>query len=142
MLLLKLGHSLLPHQIQSSYSNLLNNLNVGLALSATFLLSILGIFAAVVLINELTDRIHRIEQINGVQGIRRSREKAKSSKRIGAVVSSFGVKRLSAIGILMLFVQLFLWLVTLFVSNNIQTNIIVVSVFLFGVSELRLEERS
>ena len=39
---------------------------------------------------------------------------------------SFGVKRLSAIGVFVLFIRLFLWVTQLFLTNNIKTNKVVV----------------
>ena len=99
-----------------SFFNLLNNFNVGFSLSAIFLLSLIGILSCSFLINEIIRRI-RFER----------RRTVKICKRIASAVSSFGVKRLSAIGIFVLFVHLFLWLSQLFLINNIKTNKVVSS---------------
>ena len=99
-----------------SFFNLLNNFNVGFTLSAIFLLSLVGIFSCSFLINEITKRI-RFER----------RRTVKICKRIATATSSFRVKRLSAIGIFVLFVHLFLWVSQLFLINNIKTNKVVSS---------------
>ena len=102
-----------------SFFNLLDNFNVGFTLTATFLLSFLGILTFSFLINELTHRVHFGETV--------LRSRAKLSKRIASALNSFGVNRLSAIGIFVLFVHQFIWIGQLFLINNIKTNKVVSS---------------
>ena len=118
-----LGHSLLPHQNSVSFFNLLENLNVGFTLSAVYLLSFVGILGLSLLINELSHRVR--------YGAGRT---AKVFDQLSSAVSSFRVKRLSAIGIFVLFVHLFLWITELFLTNNIKTNKVVSLSFQWKIS--------
>ena len=96
------------------YFNLLNNFKIGITLFAAFMLSLFGILLVSFLIKQLTHRIRF--------GERRTRE---LRKQIVSAVSSFGVRRLSAIGVFVLFVHLFFWIIQLFLTNNIKTNKVV-----------------
>ena len=98
-----------------SYLNLLDNFNFGFTLSATYLLSFIGILVIAFLISLIGHRIR----------FGRRRKTIKISKRIGSALDSFGGKRLSAIGIFVLFAHLFLWLTQLFLTNNIKANKVV-----------------
>ena len=100
----------------NAYFNLLDNFNVGLALSAIFLLSFLGILSLAFLINKLTERI-RFDPSE--------RSPTKISKAIASTVASLGMNQLSAIGIFVLFVNQYLWLAELFITNNVKTNKVV-----------------
>ena len=100
----------------NAYFNLLDNFNVGLALSAIFLLSFLGILSLDFLINKLTERIRFGSS---------ERSPTKISEAIASTVASLGVNQLSAIGIFVLFVNQYLWLAELFLTNNIKTNKVV-----------------
>ena len=116
--------AVLSHPIRDqktfAFFNLLNNFDIGLTLSATFLLSIVGILSLAILINELTHRI-RFERSFRSE----NRRTANARKGIALAVSIFNVKRCSAIGIFFLFVQLFFWMTELFLGNNIKTNQVV-----------------
>ena len=112
---LVVGH-LVSNQKTVSYFNLLDNFRLGFSLSIAFLFSFFTILAFSFLINQLSRRI-RFE----------SRKTDKLSKRIDSTVSSFGAKRLTAIGVFVLFVQLFVWLTELFIINCIKTNKVVSS---------------
>ena len=109
-----LGH---PIKEQKEFFNLLDNFKVGFTLAAIFLLSFLGILALSFLINELTHRIRFEETV--------VRRRPKLFKRIVSALKSFGVNRLSAIGIFVLFVHQFIWVTQLFLTNNIKTNKVV-----------------
>ena len=106
---------LVAHPIQdqkTSFFNLLDNFNIGITLSAVYLLSFFGILVFSFLIKELGLRI-------------RQRRPVELSKRITLAMSSFKMKQLSAIGLFVLFVHLFLWQTELFLTNNIKTNKVV-----------------
>ena len=103
-----------PDKSDLSYLNLLDNFNLGLTLMTVYLFSFFGILALSFLFDELARRI-RYERRRTIQ----------FSKRIVSAVSSFGVKRLSAIGLFVLFVHLFIWITQLFITNNIKTNKVV-----------------
>ena len=111
--------AIVSHAIQDQKSvsvfDLRDNFNIGITLSAVYLLSFFGVLGLGFLINELTYRT-RFDM---------GRRKIKLSKRIALVVASFGVKRLSATGLFVLFVHLFLWLSQHFLTNNIKTNKVV-----------------
>ena len=100
-----------------TFFNLLNNFNVGFTLVATFFLSFLGILAFSFFFNELTHRVRFGETV--------VRRRPKLFKRIASAWNSLGVKRLSAIGIFVLFVHQFIWVTQLFLTNNIKTNKVV-----------------
>ena len=93
-----------------SYFDLLDNFNVGLTLLSTYIFSFFAILSLAFLINKLTHRI---------------RGTANSPKRIALALNSFELKRLSAMGLFVLFVHRFLWLTQLFLTNNIKTNKVV-----------------
>ena len=107
----------LKEQKEVSFFNLLGNFKVGFTLAATYFLSFLGILALSFLINELTHRIRFEETV--------VRRRPKLFKRIVSALKSFGVNRLSAIGIFVLFVHQFIWVTQLFLTNNIKTNKVV-----------------
>ena len=107
-----LGHAIHDQTNCVAYFNLLNNFNVGLTLSSTFLVSVLAILAFSYLINRLTNRIQE--------------RPPEACKSIAVILTKFRNKTLSAIGIFFLFVHLFLWLTQLFLTNNIKTNKVVV----------------
>ena len=72
-------------------------------------------------------------------GIRRRadvRKRTEIWKRIASAVSSFGSAKLSPIGLLILFVQLFIWFSELFLTNNIKTNKVVRKTFTRKLREL------
>ena len=96
------------------YFNLLNNFKIGISLFVCYIFVCFAILSTAFFIKELSYRI-RFER----------RRFAKISKRIVSAVSSFGVKRLSAISLFALFVHLFLWFSELFLTNNIKTNKVV-----------------
>ena len=106
------------HQIRDqtslAYFNLLNNFNVGFTLSAIYLFFFFIILSLLILVNELAYRIR-----SG------GRETLGISKRVALALGKFRIKRLSAIAIFVLFVQLFLWMTQLFLTNNIKTNKVV-----------------
>ena len=104
----------LPDKNDNSFFDLLDNFKIGFTLAGIYLLSFFGILALAYLFNELSDRIRSEE-----------RRAVKLSKRIAQAVNSFEVKRLSAIGLFVLFVHLFLWVTELFLTNNIKTNKVV-----------------
>lgn len=99
----------------SIFNLLLDNFNVGFKLAIIFLFSFLVVLATSVLLdeNELTSRVRF-----GGTAIRR--EAPKLTQRIASAVSNFGSSRLSAIGLFVLFVHLFLWQTQLFLTNNIK----------------------
>ena len=106
---------LVAHPIRdqkTSFFNLLDNFNIGITLSAVYLLSFFGILLFSFLIKELALRT-------------RQRRPVELSKRITLAMSSFKMKQLSAIGLFVLFVHLFLWQTELFLTNNIKTNKVV-----------------
>ena len=111
------GHSL-GAQKAVSFFNLLDNFNVGATWSATYLVSFLAILTLIFFINELSHRI-RFE----------SRRAVKPTTSIASIARSFRAKKLSAIGLFVLFVHLFLWLTRLFITNNIKTNKVVRPIF-------------
>lgn len=129
------GH-VLRDENKKSYFNLLENFNLGLTLSAIFLLAFLGILSTSFLINKLAQRIRF-----GSSSL--ERRPTKISEKITSAVSSLGVKQLSAIGIFVLFVNQYLWLSELFLTNNIKTNKVVrltlISQFksIFGLKDFR-----
>lgn len=94
------------------YYNLLNNFDVGLTLSATFLCSFFTIVALSFLLNEVAHRI------------RFSRKRRiKIIKRIALALGRFQSKRMSmAIAIFVLFAHIFLWQTQLFLTNNIKVS--------------------
>ena len=108
-----IGQSIHDHQ-SVTYFNLLNNFKLGFSLTATYLLSFLGILALSFLFNGLTYEIRFGE-----------RQPIKITKKIALATNSFRTKRLSAIGMYFLFVRLFLWITQLFLINNIKTNKVV-----------------
>ena len=114
-----------------SFFNLLDNLNLGVTLSALYLLSFFGLLAFSFLINELTRRI-RIE---------RGRRTIQISKRIALALSKFRNKTLTAIGIFVLCAQLFLWLTQLFLTNNIKTNKVVRKNLNFKSFEIKIKAK-
>ena len=111
-----IGHPIRDQTSLVSFYNLLDNFNVGFTLTATYLFSIFTILVLALLLNELT---HWIQ----TGAIRTN----KISKRIASVVGSFRTKQLSALGLFLLFVHLFLWIIQLFLTNNIKTNKVVVN---------------
>lgn len=112
------GH-VLRDENKKSYFNLLTNFNVGLVLSVVFLLAFLGTLSTSFLINKLAHRLRF--------GYSRSKRRpTKIFEKITWAVRSFGnVKKLSALGIFLLFVREYLWLTQLFLTNNIKTNKVV-----------------
>ena len=110
------GHAI-QRQKAFTFFNLLNNFKVGFTLAVTFLLAFLSILALSFLINELIYRVRCQETL--------VRRRPKLSKRITSVLNSFGAKRLSAIGVFVLFARLFIWITQLFLINNIKTNKVV-----------------
>ena len=108
-----LGQAIIERK--AAYFNLLNNFNVGTTLTVVYLISFLGILAFCLLINYLTVRIQF--------GHRRKIQKI--PERIALIVRSFGVRRVSAIGVFVLFAHLFLWATQLFFTNSIKTNKVV-----------------
>lgn len=98
----------------AGFFNLLNNFNIGLTLTLVYMLSTFGMIVFAFLFNEFVLRV-RSER----------RRKIRISKRIALAVRSFAVKRLSAIGLFVLFVHLFFWFTQLFLSSNIKTNKVV-----------------
>ena len=106
-----LGHSI-PERKNVAFFNLLDNFNVGFGLSVTFAFSFLAILALLFLLSELS------------RLIRPGRRKT-ITKRIALAVRSFSADRLSAIGVFVVFVQLFIWINELFLTNNIKTNKVV-----------------
>lgn len=106
------GHAIRDQS--ATYFNLLNNFSFGLTLSAFYLVSFLIILSFSLLIHELICRV-RLGQ----------RKTLGISKRIILVVNSFRVKKCSTIGIFVLFVQIFIWVTKLLVSNSIKTNKVV-----------------
>ena len=108
-----LGHTI-PDRQNLAYFNLLNNLDVGFTLSAAYLLSFFGILTLAFLIGELIYRVRFAE-----------RRPVKISKRIALALRMFQNQKLSAVGIFVFFVYLFLWLTQLFLTNNIKTNKVV-----------------
>lgn len=109
------------HPIQGDkktvYYNLLNNFDVGLTLSATFLCSLFIILALSFLLNELAHRIRFSSQ-----------KRIEITKRIALALGRFKSRRLSALGLFVIFVQQFLWQTQLFLTNNIKTNKVVSSI--------------
>ena len=102
-----------------SFFNLLQNLNVGFTLSVSYLSSFFTILALAFLINELT-------YLFRFGGRRRGRRRRIAiAQRIALSLNKFQNKKLSAIGLFVLFVHLFLWLTQLFFTNNIKTNKVV-----------------
>ena len=110
-----IAHPIQDKNRQISYFNLLDNFKLGFALSALYLLSLLAVMASGLLINALTHRI----RFGGQRIVR-------LSKRFALVLNSFKKKKLSAIGLFVLFVQLFCFNTQLFLTNNIKTNKVVV----------------
>ena len=97
----------------SSFFNLLDNFKINITLATIYLFSILGILSFSFLIKEF---IHRIR--------RRGARRIEIIKRIALALNSFLVKRrLSAIGLFVLFVQIFTWLTLLFLTNNIKVEV-------------------
>lgn len=106
------GQPMRPNRSGLSIFNLLENFNVGVTLSAIFLLSFVGILSLSFLLNEFTRRIRF--------GPRRT---INVWRRIVSALSSFGMTRLSAVGIFVLYVHLFIWLTQLFLANNIKVEV-------------------
>ena len=108
----------IPDQDKLSYFDLLDNLKVGFKLTATYLVVFLVTLALSHLLNELTYRIRF--------GCGRS---TRIQERILGAFKSLGVPRLTAVGLFVLFFQLFLWFSQLFLTNNIKTNKVVRAFF-------------
>ena len=104
---------MLPHRRDVDFFNLMENFNVGIALTATYLLSFLAILALAYLLNELAYRIRFGE-----------RRIAKFSKKVSLASTKFRIKiskqRVSAIGWFILFIHWFMWITELFLTNNIK----------------------
>ena len=109
------AHFIRDHREGVSFFNLLDNFKIRIDLALVYLLSIFGILATSFLINELTHRIYR----KGT-AVRRT---SKFSRRIVSALSSFGKKRLSAIGLFFVSVHLFIWITQLFLTNNIKVEV-------------------
>ena len=109
----QLGQLIRDHK-ELYYFNLLKNFELDFILLTTYLLAFISTLALAFLINELTYRI----QFGGKRTI-------KFTERFTSTVSSFKLRRLSAIGMLALFVYLSLWLTQVFFTNNIKTNKVV-----------------
>ena len=107
------GHTIADRS-DVAFFNLLDNFNVGFTLLAIYLCSFVAIFAVAFLINGLSKRIQF--------GARRT---VQLSKQIASAAASFEVTQLSAIGVFVLFVHLFVWVTRLFLTNNIKTNKVV-----------------
>lgn len=97
-----------------SFFNLLDNFNLGIQLGATFLFSFIGILSFSLLLGELSHRIRF--------GARRT---ISVWKRIRSAIRSFVSNQLSAIGLFFVFVDLFIWVTQLFLTNNVKTNKVV-----------------
>ena len=94
------------------YFNLLENFSVGIALSMAYLLAFFLVLTLTFLLDELTRRI---------EGRRRA---INIPKRIVLALSKFRVKqRLTAIGLFVLLVQMFIWITQLFLTNNIKVEV-------------------
>ena len=106
-----------------SFFNLLDNFKLGVDLISVYFCSFVGILAFSILLNVLT----RLIRSEGVRDFRFSRSKIRVEiwEKVDRGLSNFGVSRLSAIGIFALFFSLFIWLTTLFITNNIKTNKVV-----------------
>lgn len=124
-----LGHTI-PDRQNLAYFNLLNNLDVGFTLSAAYLLSFFGILTLAFLIGELIYRVRFAE-----------RRPVKISKRIALALRRFQNKKLSAVGIFVFFVYLFLWLTQLFLTNNIKTNKVVRKNLNFKSFEIKIKAK-
>lgn len=106
---------MLAHVIQRkeiSFFNLLDNFKIGLPLAAILFFSFLGVLTISFFINEVANRI-------------RSGRRSGIFKGIFRAMSSFGTSRLSAVGIFVLFSHLFVWIIQLFLTNNVKTNKVV-----------------
>lgn len=106
-----LAHFIHQEQDAISIFNLLDNFRIGFTLATTFFVSFLGIVTSSFLINKATHQI------------RRRRKRAGVFKGIVRALSSFGTKKLSAIGLFVMFVHLFIWIVELFLTNNIKVKV-------------------
>ena len=101
------------------FFNLLDNFKLGIRLTAVYLFSFVAILAISFLINELSRRI-RFERTAVRRALRRI---PKFWERIVSTVKSFGTTRLSAVGLFFLFVNLFIWVTQLFLTNNIKVEV-------------------
>ena len=98
-----------------SFFNLLNNFNLSLTLWTTFFFSFLGVLVVSFLLNKLAHRIH-FETTT-------ARRAPKLSKQFASTVRSFGLKKVSAISIFVLFVYEFIWVTQIFLINNIKVEV-------------------
>lgn len=104
-----LGHVI---RDRTSSFNLLDNFNIGYTLTIVALFLALGVLALSFLFNEITDLVRF-----------RERRAKRIHKKIVRAVRSFGLTELSAIGVFVLFTNQFLWMIELFLTNNIKVEI-------------------
>lgn len=97
------------------YFNLLESFNVESSLVVGYVLSIFAILAFSLLINELAGRL-RFGRRTTIQ----------ITRSIASAVPRLALKKLTAFGIFLLFVNLFLWFTRICLSNNIKTNKVIV----------------
>lgn len=93
--------------------DLMDNFKLGFVLFASYLTVFLAALLACFCLIELKRKIEF-----GVSRVRRRRVTLR--KRIALALSKFGMNRLSTVGILVLFVNLFIWFTTLILTNNIK----------------------
>ena len=105
---ISVGHSI---QDRLRFFDLLDNFDVGLTLLLVYLLAFIGVLTLSVILGGLSERIRSGR-----------RKRLEFSKRIALAVRNFHVTELSAIAIFILFVNLFLWISELFLTNNIKVS--------------------
>lgn len=110
-----LGQPIREQNEKVKFFNLLSNFKFGPNLLLSYLASFLAILVLVVLIDELTYRVQCADS-----------RTIPIRKRIALSVKSFGdSKKLSAIAIFALFVNQFIWITQVFLTNNVKTNKVV-----------------
>lgn len=100
-----------------SFFDLIENFMIGIQVTCIYLAVSLSVLLFCLIINEIT-----VDFISSRQFAPNFRKPRSLSAKIDLALKSLDIRKLSTIGVFVLFVNMFFWLTRLFLMNNIKTN--------------------